>query len=141
MASAETVQMLRIAEVSRRTGIPVTTLRFYERELPGLFPVGKTRGGHRRYGLREVERFDTVRRLTREGIRLSEVRRVVTARGESEALREEVDLLLGVHEAETRRLEGLLRRLGELEERVARLEAVPPPRKGWLRGRGSPPRE
>lgn len=127
--------------MSRQTGIPITTLRFYERELPGLFPVGKTRGGHRRYGPREVERFDAVRRLTRGGVRLSEVRRVVTARGEKESLREEVDLLLGVHEAETRRLEEILRKLEALEERIVRLEAATRPKKGWLRGGDRPSRE
>jgi DNA-binding transcriptional MerR regulator len=40
---------LSIGAVSKRTGIPVTTLRFYERELPRLFPIRKTAGGHRRY--------------------------------------------------------------------------------------------
>ncbi len=39
-----------ISAVSRRTDIPVSTLRFYERELPGLFHIRKTAGGHRRYG-------------------------------------------------------------------------------------------
>jgi hypothetical protein len=36
---------LTISALSRRTGIPVTTLRFYERELPGLFRVRTTPGG------------------------------------------------------------------------------------------------
>ena len=41
---------LSISAVAARTGIPVSTLRFYERELPGLFHIRKTAGGHRRYG-------------------------------------------------------------------------------------------
>ena len=128
---------LKIAEVSRKTGIPITTLRFYERELPGLFPIAKTRGGHRRYGEREVDRFAAVRRLTQEGVRLSEMRRVLMSRGENEALREEVDLLLEVREAETRSFGDILRRLSALEERIGRLEAAPP-RRGWFRGRERP---
>ena len=55
---------LSISAVSKRTGIPVSTLRFYERELSSLFHIRKTAGGHRRYGEADVDRFVTVRRLT-----------------------------------------------------------------------------
>ena len=127
----------RIAEVARRTDIPITTLRFYEKELPGLFPVRKTRGGHRRYEERDVQRFAAVRRLTREGIRLADVRRVMMSRGESDALREDVDLLLDVHHAGTRTLDEVARKLEALETRVSRLEHVPR-RRTWL---GRTPRE
>ncbi|MFN2387302.1 MAG: MerR family transcriptional regulator [Thermoanaerobaculia bacterium] len=127
----------RIAEVARRTGIPITTLRFYEKELPGLFPLRKTRGGHRRYRERDVQRFAAVRRLTREGVGLSDVRRVMMSRGENEALREDVDLLLGVQHAGTRAIDEVLRKLEALESRVALLESVPR-RRSWL---GRSPRE
>lgn len=121
---------MRISEVARRTGIPVSTLRFYERELPGLFPIRKTAGGHRRYSEPEVNRFAAVRRLTREGLQLARVRRILTAGGDRDPLRKEVDLLLEVHDAETRLLDDLSRRITELEERVSRLE-------GSTRGSGS----
>jgi MerR family transcriptional regulator/heat shock protein HspR len=128
---------LRIADVARQTGIPVTTLRFYERELPGLFRIRKTRGGHRRYSPQDVARFAAVRRLTEvEGLKLAEVRRVMTSRGSQEALREEVDLLLDVHEAETRLLDDLTRRLEGLEKRLAALEVPRPGKRGWLRRKG-----
>jgi MerR family transcriptional regulator/heat shock protein HspR len=128
---------LRIADVARQTGIPVTTLRFYERELPGLFRIRKTRGGHRRYSPQDVARFAAVRRLTEvEGLKLAEVRRVMTSRGSQEALREEVDLLLDVHEAETRLLDDLTRRLEGLEKRLAALEVSRPRKRGWLGRKG-----
>jgi MerR family transcriptional regulator/heat shock protein HspR len=128
---------LRIADVARQTGIPVTTLRFYERELPGLFRIRKTRGGHRRYSPQDVARFAAVRRLTEvEGLKLAEVRRVMTSRGSQEALREEVDLLLDVHEAETRLLDDLTRRLEGLEKRFAALEVSRPRKRGWLGRKG-----
>jgi DNA-binding transcriptional MerR regulator len=123
---------LAIAEVARRTGIPITTLRFYEKELSGLFPIRKTRGGHRRYDARDVRRFEAVRRLTREGVRLTDVRRVMMSRGENEAIREDVDLLLDVHHAGTRLIDDLTRRVEDLEKRIARLEALPR-RRGWLK--------
>ena len=112
-----------IAEVSERTGIPVPSLRFYEKELPFLFRIGKTRGGHRRYGEPDVRRFAALRRLTHEeGFRLSELRLLLQGRGESGELRRQVDLLLEVHEAEAREIEELRERVRELERRLSALE-------------------
>ncbi len=114
---------ISIAAVSRQTGIPVTTLRFYERELPGLFHIRKTRGGHRRYRVEEVERFVAVRRLTEtQGLKLSEVRRVMTSRGDHEALREEIDRLGERQREVSQSLEELFSRLARLEERLRELE-------------------
>ena len=123
-----------IGEVARRTGIPVTTLRFYERELPALFPVRKTAGGHRRYAGRDVSRFATVRSLTEEGLPLSELRRAVMSRGENEALAEAIDRLTEAHERGARAVESLTGRIAELEARLRDLEERPP-RKGWF-GKG-----
>ena len=124
---------LSISDVSKRTRIPVSTLRFYEKELPGLFHIRKTSGGHRRYSEEDAERFATVRRLTEtEGLGLSEVRRAVLSRGQSEALREEVERLAEAQAAAAAALEGLSRRLSELEARIATLETSPPRRRRWL---------
>ena len=124
---------LSISAVSKRTGIPVSTLRFYERELSSLFHIRKTAGGHRRYGESDVDRFVTVRRLTEtEGLGLAEVRRAVLSRGENEALREQVERLLEAEAAAAGAMEALLRRIAELERRVAALEAAPPKKRRWL---------
>jgi MerR family transcriptional regulator/heat shock protein HspR len=124
---------LSISDVSERTGIPVSTLRFYERELSALFHIRKTAGGHRRYSVADVERFSTVRRLTEtEGLGLAEVRRAVLSRGQSEALREEVERLAEALAGSAAALETLTRKLSELENRVAALEAGPPRRRRWL---------
>jgi DNA-binding transcriptional MerR regulator len=90
-----------IGAVSRRTGIPVTTLRFYERELPRLFPIRKTAGGHRRYDNRDVSRFATLRALTAEGLPLAEVKRVLRTRGEDEGLAEAIERISERLEAES----------------------------------------
>ena len=127
---------LSISAVSRRTGIPISTLRFYERELSSLFHIRKTAGGHRRYGEDDVDRFVTVRRLTEaDGLGLAEVRRAVLSRGENEALRGEIDRLLEVQAASAGAMEALAQRVAELEARVAALEAGPPRRRRWLTGR------
>ena len=127
---------LSISEVARRTGIPITTLRFYERELPALFRIAKTAGGHRRYAEAEVARFVTVRKLTEEqGLRLAEVRRVLRPGDAPDALREDLDRLLEGQAADAGTLEALARRIAELEGRVAALEAGSPRRRRWLPGR------
>lgn len=57
---------LRIGEVARRTGVPVTTLRAWERRHRLLDPR-RTDGGHRRYGLADVERVERMQALLAEG--------------------------------------------------------------------------
>jgi DNA-binding transcriptional MerR regulator len=124
---------LSISAVSKRTGIPISTLRFYERELAGLFHIRKTAGGHRRYGEEDVERFVTVRRLTEaEGLGLAEVRRAVLSRGENEALREEIERLLEAQGAAAGAMEALVRRSADLERRVKALEAGLSKKRRWL---------
>ena len=126
---------LSISAVSKRTGIPVSTLRFYEQELPSLFRIRKTAGGHRRYGEAEVARFVTVRRLTAEsGLGLADVRRAMLSRGDHDALREQVDLLAEARAGQSDAVEALERRIREIEARVEALEgAGPRRRRRWLR--------
>ena len=116
---------LPVAEVSRRTGIPASTLRFYEREMPGLFLIRKTAGGHRRYEERDVERFATIRRLTEtDALPLSEVRRVLSSRGDHEPLKEEVSRVRAAQEEEGWALADLSRRVALLEETVHKLSGL-----------------
>lgn len=116
---------LAIAAVARETGIPVTTLRFYEKELPGLFGVRKTPGGHRRYDPEAIARFAAVRRLTRDGLPLGQVRRALLARDEAP------DAPAGQDDA--RLVREIAARLNALENRVARLETAAARRRGWFR--------
>jgi len=126
-----------IAEVSRRTGIPASTLRFYEREMPGLFLIRKTSGGHRRYSPADVERFSAVRRLTEsEELSLGEVRRVLSSRGDSEPLREEISRLRSAQQEAGWSAAELARRVEALERRVDELAAELARKRGWF-GKGS----
>ncbi|MET7507588.1 MerR family transcriptional regulator [Streptomyces albidoflavus] len=65
-----------IGELSRRTGTPVRTIRFYSDE--GLLPpTGRTPSGHRLYDEEAAERLALVRTLRELGIDLPAVRRIV----------------------------------------------------------------
>lgn len=57
---------LRIGEVSRRTGVPVSTLRAWERRYDLLDPE-RTEGGHRLYRDTDVERVRAMQSLVDEG--------------------------------------------------------------------------
>jgi DNA-binding transcriptional MerR regulator len=123
-----------IAEVSRQTGIPVTTLRFYEKELPSLLPIRKTHGGHRRYRPEDIAKLALVRRLTaQEGVTLAQVRAVLTSRGDHEPLREEVERLDELLSRQADSVEELARRLARLEERIENLLPLQARRRGWFR--------
>jgi DNA-binding transcriptional MerR regulator len=126
-----------IADVSRRTGIPASTLRFYEREMPGLFWIRKTAGGHRRYSAEDIERFQAIRRLTEtESIPLAEVRRVLTSRGDPDPLREEVDRLRVLQEETGWALEELVRRVSALEARIREPGPGPGGKRRWFGKKG-----
>jgi len=67
---------LSIGEVSKRTGIPVKTLRFYSDE--GLVPPsGRTRSNYRLYSEADVVRLDLVRSLREAGVGLEAIKSVL----------------------------------------------------------------
>lgn len=61
---------LRIGEVSRRTGVGVSTLRAWERRY-GVLEPERTEGGHRLYGEADIERVRAVALLIEEGLHAS----------------------------------------------------------------------
>jgi DNA-binding transcriptional MerR regulator len=68
---------LSIGELSRRTGVPVKTLRFYSDK--GLLPPrGRTASGYRVYGDEDVVRLDLIRTLREAGLGLVRIRAVLT---------------------------------------------------------------
>src|SRR5689334_5793804 len=67
---------LTIGEVSRRTGLPVKTLRFWSDE--GLLPpTSRTASGYRVYGEEAVLRLDLLRTLREAGLGLDAIRKVL----------------------------------------------------------------
>jgi DNA-binding transcriptional MerR regulator len=94
---------LTIGELSRRTGVPVKTLRFYSDE--GLLPPAeRSASGYRLYAEEHVVRIDLIRTLREAGIGLEGIGKV---------LRRDVKLE-----------EALRLRLGAIEAHVASLQRV-----------------
>jgi MerR family transcriptional regulator, copper efflux regulator len=77
-------RMLKIGEVSKRSGIGIEALRFYEKS--GLLDSpARTFSGYRVYGEEVLERLSFIKRAQALGFSLDEIRRIVddARRGES----------------------------------------------------------
>jgi DNA-binding transcriptional MerR regulator len=66
------VTSLRISQLATRTGVPATTLRFYE--TAGLLPADRTATGYRVYGPDAVERLAFISSAKVLGLPLEEIR-------------------------------------------------------------------
>lgn len=64
--------MISIKEVTKQTGISVRTLRYYD-EINLLPPAGKTEGGHRLYGEKELKKLQEIQFLKTLGFNLKEI--------------------------------------------------------------------
>lgn len=68
---------MRVAQIARLTGTTVRTVRYYHSL--GLLPVPEERGGWRDYELSHVARLSRIRWLTRAGVPLETIARVLDA--------------------------------------------------------------
>ena len=117
---------LTIGELSRRTGVPVKTLRFYSDE--GLLPPAeRSRSGYRLYAEEHALRIDLIRTLREAGIGLEAIGRVLRR---DMKLEEALRLRLGAveaHIASLQRVAAALRatiRSGATEQDLRRLSMV-----------------
>src|ERR671926_307001 len=69
-------RMLKIGEVSKRSGVGVEALRFYEKS--GLLErPSRTYGGYRVYGEDVLDRLAFIKQAQALGLSLEEVRRII----------------------------------------------------------------
>ncbi|PZE27961.1 MULTISPECIES: heat shock protein transcriptional repressor HspR [unclassified Curtobacterium] len=80
--------VLAIAMAAELAGLHPQTLRQYDRL--GLVVPQRTRGGSRRYSMRDVTQLREVARLGAEGVSLEGIRRVIDLENENTALRARV---------------------------------------------------
>ena len=100
-------RMLKIGEVSRRSGVGIEALRFYEKS--GLLDrPSRTYSGYRVYGTEVLERLAFIKQAQALGFSLDEIRRIVEDARKGESPCDEVR-------------EIVRRRLAELDERLVEL--------------------
>lgn len=64
--------MYTIGQVSKMFGLPVSTLRYYDKE--GLFPNMERSNGIRRFGERELETLRVIECLKKSGMEIKDIR-------------------------------------------------------------------
>ncbi|MEU8413810.1 MerR family transcriptional regulator [Amycolatopsis japonica] len=114
---------LRISQLAARTGVPATTLRFYE--TAGLLPAERTDSGYRVYGEGAVARLEFISSAKVLGLPLEEIRDLlgVWEQGVCAAVRERMRPLVAdrIADADRRRAEltAFSARLAGVHERLA----------------------
>ncbi len=108
----------RIGQLAKEVGIPVSTVRYYERR--GLLaPEGRSPGNYRLYGASACERLRFVRAAQRAGFTLRDIEALLAWR-ETGADRRCVRSLIE-------------RRLRSVDEQIARLQQDREVLRSWLR--------
>ena len=104
---SDTAGQMKIGEVSKRSGVGVEALRFYEKS--GLLDrPGRTYGGYRTYGSEVLERIAFIKQAQVLGFTLDEIRQLIEEKQKG-----------GSPCAEVRSV--VRKRLGELNERIAQM--------------------
>lgn len=120
---SEEEKTFSIGQVSKETGLPASTIRFYEKEFGGYLRLAKTPGGHRRFTAKDVEKLRRLHRLTHEeGIPLKEAREKLVSELDPLFMRRDLDLLLEVFEELVQENTKAQNALNVLAERVSRIE-------------------
>jgi MerR family mercuric resistance operon transcriptional regulator len=87
---------LAIGELSRRTGVNIETIRYYEKIRLLAAPL-RTEGGHRLYGPRERRTLAFIRRSRELGFTLDEIRALLNLGGPGKASCAEVREIAAHH--------------------------------------------
>ena len=99
-----------IGELSRRTGVKVPTIRYYEQVGLMLAPP-RTEGKQRRYGPAEVDRLNFIRHARELGFEVDAIRELLAMSAQPDRSCAEVDQITRRH-------------LSEVDRRIAHLTAL-----------------
>jgi len=106
------VALLTIGEVARKSGVPVTTVRYYDRI--GLVGASSRIGGKRRYLPRAVDRIVFVRRCLGVGFTLAQVADILDDDEQGEGgWRPAVEAKIGELVAQRDRIDAMISTLSE----------------------------
>ncbi|WP_418969628.1 MerR family transcriptional regulator [Alloscardovia omnicolens] len=67
---------LKIGEVSKRFGLPISTLRYYDNA--GFFPGMERSGGQRLFGEHEIDTVHMIECLKCSGLSIEEIRQFIS---------------------------------------------------------------
>ncbi|MEO6712076.1 MAG: MerR family transcriptional regulator [Mycobacteriales bacterium] len=119
--------MMRIAEVAQRSGVPATTLRYYE-GIGLLAPAGRSENGYRVYVDRDLARLAFISRAKQLDIRLDELRELVDVwdADDCSQVQHRMAAVVNARVAETQgRIADLVELDSQLQAAANRLSSVP----------------
>jgi DNA-binding transcriptional MerR regulator len=96
-----TVDGVRISELAGRSGVPATTLRFYEQA--GLLPAERSPAGYRRYDESDVRRLAFISSGKSLGLPLAEIRDLLAVSDQCSTVRERLRPLVAARIADADR--------------------------------------
>jgi len=109
--------MLSIGQMSRRTGVKVPTIRFYEQK--GLLPEPeRTAGNQRRYASAAVNRLSFIRHARDLGLPLPDVAALISLEGASGTA---LDRAHDIAQSQRARLKDRIGKLQKLERELDRI--------------------
>jgi DNA-binding transcriptional MerR regulator len=114
---------IAIGAVSEETGLPVSTIRFYEKEFGSYLQLVKTPGGHRRFRREDVEKLKRIHGLVHgQGLSLKDAKTKLVSDRDPVLMRRDLDLLLEVFETLVSENAKMRRALQDLASRLVALE-------------------
>ena len=115
---------LTVGQLAARAGVRADTIRYYERA--GLLPEpSRTDGDHRRYGPADLDRMLFIRGAQRLGLRLAEIRELLSVRDTGVCPCGPAETLLSEH-------------IGEIDREIARLARLRADLAGMVAGLSGP---
>lgn len=112
-----------IGQVSAEIGLPISTIRYYEKEFGSYLQLIKTPGGHRRFRPQEVEKLKRIHYLIHtQGFSLKDAKTKLVSDRDPVLMRRDLDLLLEVFETLVSENIKLHRAIEEMTARLVALE-------------------
>lgn len=120
-------ELLTIKEVVAKTGLPASTIRYYDQQFEDILEVERGAGRRRLFPPQAVERLQDIRRLLKdEGLSLRQARQVLTVGGSPAADEPgpgrvaELETRLAILEDQVRELKDIQRRTLALVDGLTR---------------------
>ncbi len=112
--------MFSIGEMSRRTGVKVPTIRFYEEK--GLLPQpGRTAGNQRRYDNTALKRLNFIRHARELGLPLGDISELISLEGADGG---ELNRAHSIAQNQRNRIRERIAKLKKLERELTRISTA-----------------
>lgn len=112
---------MKIGEFSKRVGLPVSTLHFYERK--GLLSPDRNRSGHREYNEGDIAWMEFIERLKDTGMPLAKIKEYADLRASGDTtLGERMAMLTAHREYVVKAIAHWQDNLGHLDRKIEHYE-------------------